>query len=74
MFWKLLTPFIIAIAVLVIIFFEILDAAGRLDILEKKHPKLWDIFSKAPARLLLLVLCIGLLAKDVRDATEIQEL
>jgi hypothetical protein len=64
--WKLLGFVAFGLAIALLAFFEILDVSGRLDILEKKHPKLWGLANRRPARLLLLVMCAGFLAKDIR--------
>ena len=73
MFLKLVTYVIVGLAILLLAGFEVLDVEGRMDILEKKHPRIWAVASKRPLRFLLLFLCAGFLAKDVKDATEIAE-
>jgi len=64
---------VFGLAIALLAFFEFLDVRGRLDILEKKHPKLWGFANSRPARLLFLVMCAGFLAKDVKDATDIPD-
>jgi hypothetical protein len=63
----------LAIALALFAFFEYLDMKGRLDILEKKYPKAWAFLNNRPARLLLLFLAVGFLAKDIKDAAEIPD-
>lgn len=71
--WRLVEYLLFAVALALLAFFEYLDMRGRFDILEKKHPKTWGILSNRPARLLLLFLAVGFLAKDAKDAAEIPE-
>lgn len=71
--WKLLGFVAFGLAIVLLAFFEILDVSGRLDILEKKYPKLWSLANRRPARLLLLAMCAGFLAKDIKDATDIPD-
>ena len=74
MMWKSLEYLVIALATVMLAGFEYLDMAGRLDVLEQRHPKLWRFANSRPARLLLLVLCAGLLAKDAAEVISVPEL
>jgi hypothetical protein len=71
--WRLVEYLLLAIALALFAFFEYLDMEGRLDILEKKHPKTWAFLNNRPARLLLIFLAVGFLAMDAKDAAEIPE-
>src|SRR6266852_4824995 len=71
--WRLVEYLLFAVALALLAFFEYLDMRGRFDILEKKHPKTWAFLNNRPARLLLLFLFVGFLAKDAKDAAEIPE-
>ncbi len=46
---------------------EFLDTIGRMEIIEKKWPRLWSTMSNRPMRLVLLILLVALLAKDVAE-------
>jgi hypothetical protein len=48
-------------------FLEYLDWHGRADVLREKHPTVWAMVNNRPFRLVLLVVAVGLLAKDFRD-------
>jgi len=50
---------------------ELLDTKGRLEMIKKDHPKLWRHMNNRPARLILLGIAIGLLAKDFRDVAAV---
>ncbi len=52
-----------------VLFLEFLDWQGRAEIIESKYPRLWKLVNNRPARFLLMVLAIGLLIKDFKDAT-----
>jgi hypothetical protein len=54
-----------------LIFLEFIDWQGRAEVLELKYPWLWRAVNNRPARLLLLVLAVGLLVKDFKDAVAI---
>jgi len=71
--WRLVEYLFLAVALVLLVFFEYLDMKGRFDILEKKHSKIWDFLNNRPTRLLFLFLFVGLLAKDAKDAAEIPE-
>jgi len=71
--WRLVEYLLLGMALALLAFFEYLDMKGRFDILEKKHPKTWAFLNNRPARLLLLFLAAGFLAKDAKDAAEIPE-
>jgi len=71
--WKFSAFVAFGFAIALLGFFEFLDMSGRLDILEKKYPKLWGVANRRPARLFLLVMCAGLLAKDVAEATHVPD-
>lgn len=45
---------------------EVLDWHGRMEIIQKRWPRLWVLMSERPARLVLLVAIAALLAADVR--------
>lgn len=49
---------------------EFLDTIGRMEIIERKWPKLWAAMSNRPMRLVLLVLLVALLAKDVAERSQ----
>jgi hypothetical protein len=49
---------------------EFLDTIGRLEIIEHRWPRLWAAMSNRPMRLILLVLLIGLVAKDIAERLE----
>ena len=46
---------------------EFLDTIGRLEIIEKRWPRIWGVLSNRPMRLILIVLLVVLLSKDLSE-------
>jgi len=49
------------------LFVEYLDWHGRMEIVEKKHPKIWRLMNDRPFRLVMLFMVFALLATDVKQ-------
>ena len=58
----------VGIGVLLLVFIELLDWQGRMEIIKKRWPSLWKVINNRPVRLLLLVLAIAFLVRDFKDA------
>jgi hypothetical protein len=52
---------------LYVLFAELLDTIGRLEIIEKRWPPVWRAMSNRPFRLALLLFLLVLLAKDLSE-------
>ena len=66
---KVIQLIVIGAGVAFAIFIEILDWQGRAEVMEEKFPRLWRVLNARPARLVLLVVLVGFLAKDFHDAS-----
>jgi len=71
MFWRLLQLLPWAVAALYVIVCEFMDTKGRLETIEAKWPRIWKLLNNRAARLVLLIVAIGFLAHDYRDAVAI---
>ncbi len=57
------------IVIVYVVFCEVLDTKSRMETIQKDWPRLWRLINNRPARLVLLMVAIGLLARDFHDAT-----
>jgi hypothetical protein len=48
-------------------FAEYLDWHGRMELLEKKHPRIWRLVNARPFRLVLLLMVFAALATDLKE-------
>jgi hypothetical protein len=71
MLWRLIQLLSIGLAVVLLVLVEVLDWKGRMELIEQNWPGAWKVLNSRPARLLLLVLAVGFLARDFKDAVEV---
>ena len=57
---------------LYVVICEFLDVIGRLEIIEKRWPKVHSAMSNRPMRLVLIILVLGLIGKDVIDRLQMK--
>ena len=67
MFVVLLTLLPLAVITLFFAFAEYLDWHGRMEILEKKHPRIWRLVNDRPFRLILLLLIFAILSAELKE-------
>jgi hypothetical protein len=57
----------IGLLAIILIVSAFLDWIGRVEIIERKFPKIWGVLTNKATRLLLLLFVLGLLAEDVHE-------
>lgn len=60
-----------ALGILYVVLCEVLDTKGRIDQINQNYPRVGKLIQNRPMRLVLLVVAIGFLAQDARQAVPI---